>query len=237
MKEDQQPFSKGDDVRVIAGPLRGLEGVVSSCKVGKPEKIVMAIDLLQKGASAEVYSNDLELVKSAQDIIKEELDIAIRPVSTKLIYDLAQNPNKLHQLSGRKFEELVAELLSDMGYDVIITPMTRDGGRDILAYFTLPHGNILTIVDCKRFSQHRKIGPDIIQRLLWISNHKDHASHAMVATTSYFTSGAKDIAKNYEYQLSLKDFNCISEWLSRYGTWQKEGSSKMWLPAHIINDK
>lgn len=230
MTEDHSQYSIGDEVRIKAGPLLGLEGIVSSHREDNLARIIMSINMLGQEASVEIDADMLELIKSAQEHIKEELDIAVRPVSTKLIYDLAQDPDKLHELSSRKFEELIAELLSDMGYDVIVTPMTRDGGRDILAYFKLPHGNILTIVDCKKFSKHRKIGPDIIQRLLWISNQKDHASNVMVATTSYFTSGAKDLAKDYEYQLSLKDFDCISEWLSRYGTWRKEGDSNIWLP-------
>ncbi|NQT02577.1 MAG: hypothetical protein HQ580_11175, partial [Planctomycetes bacterium] len=117
MTEKHSQYSIGDEVRIVAGPLLGLEGIVSSHREDNPARINMSIDLLGHEASVEIDTDLLELIKSAQAHIKEELKIAVRPVSSKLIYDLAQDPDKLHELSSRKFEELVAELLSDMGYD------------------------------------------------------------------------------------------------------------------------
>ena len=36
-------------------------------------------------------------------------------------------------MSPRGFEELVAEMLSRLGYEVTLTPASRDGGKDIYA--------------------------------------------------------------------------------------------------------
>ena len=44
------------------------------------------------------------------------------------------HPELMRNLSPRKFEELVAELFSDMGYEVVLTPATRDGGFDFKAF-------------------------------------------------------------------------------------------------------
>ena len=40
---------------------------------------------------------------------------------------LRTDPEVLHRLPPRDFERLVAEILRDMGYDVCLTPETRDG--------------------------------------------------------------------------------------------------------------
>jgi len=56
---DPFPYlKKGRMVRVKAGPLKGLEGILAERK--GHYKLVIQIDLLQKGAAAEVYISDIE---------------------------------------------------------------------------------------------------------------------------------------------------------------------------------
>lgn len=45
---------------------------------------------------------------------------------------ISQNPELLDVLSPREFEELVTELLSSFGWQIKLSPPTRDGGFDIL---------------------------------------------------------------------------------------------------------
>ena len=59
VKLDPFPYiKKGRAVRVKSGPLKGLEGVLVERK--GLYKLVIRIDLLQKGAAAEVYISDVE---------------------------------------------------------------------------------------------------------------------------------------------------------------------------------
>jgi transcription antitermination factor NusG len=56
---DPFPYlKKGRMVRVKSGPLKGLEGILVERK--GHYKLVIRIDLLQKGAAAEVYISDIE---------------------------------------------------------------------------------------------------------------------------------------------------------------------------------
>ena len=48
--------------------------------------------------------------------------------------DFSVDPDRLHELHPRRFEELVAELLAREGLDVELTPASKHGGRDVLAY-------------------------------------------------------------------------------------------------------
>ena len=59
VKLDPFPYlKKGRMVRVKSGPLKGLEGILVERK--GHHKLVIKIDLLQKGAAAEVYISDIE---------------------------------------------------------------------------------------------------------------------------------------------------------------------------------
>ncbi len=56
---DQFPYlEKGRAVRVKAGPLKGIEGILVERK--GHYKLVIRIDLLQKGAAAEVFISDID---------------------------------------------------------------------------------------------------------------------------------------------------------------------------------
>jgi restriction system protein len=137
----------------------------------------------------------------------------------------------LYEVDPIKFEHLIARLLEDAGYSVKITPATRDGGRDILAVLEIPFGEILTIVDCKRFAANRTIGPELVQRLLWVSDNRDRASNAMLVTTSSFTSGARRLEQEYRWRLRLKEYSDIREWLRSFGKWQRSSEGDVWVPS------
>jgi len=101
-----------------------------------------------------------------------------------------------------------------MGYEVTLTQSTRDGGKDIYALMREDIGNILTIIECKKYNQNRPVGVDIVRGIYGVLNI-EKASHAMIATTSYFTSGAFDLQRELQYQISLKDHVDITNWMQK----------------------
>ena len=168
-----------------------------------------------------------------QSAFLESCRIKLDELNGELIRHLAAHPEKLYHLSPRKYEELVAELLRVMGYDVYLTQQTRDGGRDIVAVLEGPTGNkILTLVECKRNSIDRPVGIDVVQRFMWVTKNEVHANVGMLATTSYFTEGATEFQKKYKWDLNLHDFGHMKDWLDHYGKWvQSDDHHGIWLPS------
>jgi hypothetical protein len=136
-------------------------------------------------------------------------------VNEELISYLAKHPEMMYDVSPRKFEELVAELLYRMGYDVELTPYSKDGGYDILAIWRGEVGSLLTLVECKRYRLDRPVGVEHVRNLIGVWDSV-RASHAMIATTSSFTSGARDLERKYKWQLSLHDYGTLHSWLQKY---------------------
>jgi len=149
--------------------------------------------------------NTLEYVSESQElsespIIRVDFDV----ISQQLTEYLTSNPDAIHQLSPRKFEELVAYLMEKQGYEVTLTKQSRDGGIDMFALKRDGFGNFLTIVDCKRYSKQNPVGIDLV-RTMYGTLNITKASHGIIATTSRFTKDAKELAEEYKYQLSLRD--------------------------------
>jgi hypothetical protein len=132
----------------------------------------------------------------------------------RVLSDLARNPSDIHSLKPRKFEELICELLNRDGFDVTLTPPSRDGGRDVLAVLNSRIGRLLFLVECKKYSPERPIDVSIVRELYGVLAH-ERATAAMVATTSYFTRDAIKFREPIGYQLHLHDYAAITNWISR----------------------
>ncbi len=134
-------------------------------------------------------------------------------VTQRMKAALARQPDLLYRLDGRQFEEVVAELLHDRGYDVNLSPKGPDGGVDIYAAERSGIGSFLYLVQCKKYAAHRPVSLDVVQRL-----HgrvaADKATAGLLVTTSHFTRPAEAFAEQVRYQLSLREFQDLYEWLS-----------------------
>lgn len=129
---------------------------------------------------------------------------------------LKHAPQSVFDLSPRQFEELIAELLQDLGCEVHITPATRDGGKDILSYMPTPLGRVLCLVETKRYRHDRPVGVGLV-RQLYGTLVDFGANNAMLVTTSSFSKDARAFRQRHEYRLDLRDYTGVVEWIRDYG--------------------
>ncbi len=133
-------------------------------------------------------------------------------VSDAFLRKLKSDPKLLYDLSPRKFEEVVAELLNKLHYKVTLTPASKDGGKDIYAAKKDHLGSFLFIVECKKYAADRPIGVGLVRQLNGVVQ-AEQATAGILATTSFFTRGAEEFQRQIAYQISLKDYFGIQAWL------------------------
>jgi len=132
-----------------------------------------------------------------------------------IIRKMASNPDLMHTLDDRVFEEFVAELLTRDGLNVQLTQRTRDGGYDILACADTVVGAHLYLVECKRNSPDRPVGVGVVRMINGVLESQ-RATAAMVVTTSRFTEPAVAFAATTQHRLHLRDFAELQEWIIRH---------------------
>jgi hypothetical protein len=145
------------------------------------------------------------------------LRVDMEDINDELIAYLARHPEKMRDLQPRKFEELVAELFKSKGYDVRLTPRTRDGGFDVHAVQRNGIGTVLIIIECKRYAAKNKVGVEIIRGLYGVVEQQS-ATKGIIATTSYFTKAAKEFHNDLQYRLGLADFDALRTMLNECKT-------------------
>lgn len=137
-------------------------------------------------------------------------------VEREVLAYFGRHPELLYSLPPRKFEELVAAVFSQSGFDVELTPETRDGGIDIIAVRKDSlTGDGLHLIECKRYIPGNTVGIGVVQRLLGVvEQHK--ATKGIIVTTSTFTRDALEVAQIARHRLALNEYSKVAEWLSRF---------------------
>jgi restriction system protein len=174
------------------------------------DKILSAID-------GQVYA----LKKADESKIIQAVRPQIITFSGELVHQLTKTPEKIYDVSSRQFEQLIADLFNDMGWEVELTKATRDGGRDILAHLNTGTMKLLCLIEAKKHRKDRPVGVQLV-RNLYGTFCDEQANSAMLVTTSYFSEDAKTFRDKHKYQLTLKDYADVVGWLADYKN-QKTG--------------
>jgi len=149
-----------------------------------------------------------------RDLTGSPLITDLTVINDELLRHLSREPESMRTLSPRRFEELVAELLQRKGYNIILTPESKDGGFDIYAARSdALGGEFLYLVECKRYVPPHHVGIHVIRALNGVRDlHR--ATGAAVVTTSYFTKPAREYQAQFEHQLQLHDYVTLQRWLT-----------------------
>jgi restriction system protein len=110
--------------------------------------------------------------------------LAVAPAWAQIIATLARDPDAMHRIPWRKWEELIAAAYAKDGYDVTLTPRSADHGRDVIAVKT-GYCTVRIVDSVKAYKPGHLVTADEV-RALWGVVNLDRASKGVVSTTSSF---------------------------------------------------
>jgi len=139
----------------------------------------------------------------------------------------------LAQIGPFAFEELIAELLNDNGFDVFLTSRTRDGGKDIYAAFPSAGGHILMLVECKRRPPESAIDVVEARALLGQYYYENRIGNtvdcAMLVTTAGKVGPTVLAFEERLAEFKVKNIDDILGWINRYGQMR----NGLWTPSEF----
>jgi restriction system protein len=134
----------------------------------------------------------------------------------EIIRWLDQDPEFLFKIGWRKLEELIAGAYEPEGWsEVILTPRSGDGGRDIIATKT-GIGSIRFYDQVKAYKPGHFVTADDVRATYGVLNLHQNISKAIVTTTSRVAPGVFDEFESVmPYRLELKEGAQLLEWLQQ----------------------
>jgi restriction endonuclease len=131
------------------------------------------------------------------DLSSSELELS------ELGTHLRRNFSDVYNLRPRRFEELVEHVFRAQGFRTVLTQQSRDGGADIV-FLSRDSDQKIAIVEVKRYAPKKKVGVDLIQRLMGAAIDW-RVKRVGFVTTSDFTKDARDAARRnsdvYDFDL------------------------------------
>jgi restriction system protein len=110
------------------------------------------------------------------------------------------NIYSLDNLSGREFEEFLKWMFQELGYSVELTKITADSGIDLV----IKRDNEKIAVQAKRYNRNAKVSNSVVLKTRGgMDIYK--CKHSIIITTSYFTSQAREDAKNLNIEIWDRD--------------------------------
>lgn len=187
----------------------------SSAMSASPLDLIAAIKRISESARDEPNerSEDKEATADTQprDVSGGSF-VELSTIDLFLYQQLQRHPELLKSLDWRLFERLLADILETFGYRVELMQGTKDGGIDIVAFGRANEmGSHKYLLQAKRWAN--SVGVEPVQRLLFLQSH-EKATKSCLATTGHFTRGAWRLAEQYEWQLSLRDYAGLQEWIA-----------------------
>ena len=117
----------------------------------------------------------------------------------------------IDSLEGWQFENLIFQLVVEMGFEAEERKRGPDGGIDILAFNEQPLLKGKYVIQCKRYSN--PVSVDIIRDLYGVV-HSKNANKGILITNSTFTEAAEEFSR--DKQIELIDGPKLLHLLSQY---------------------
>jgi restriction system protein len=148
----------------------------------------------------------------------------------RLLGRLVKHPHLLNAIDDHDFEKLVATLLSDLGLkDVELTPMRKDGGKDIVATHIDSQGNRSRfLIECKHWVSGQKVTMRWALRLLSV-RRDDNADGAILLSSSGFGPRLLDQEVTLAAdKLYLRGTDQLFRWIQ---LWERQYGSILTVPV------
>ncbi|WP_421698394.1 restriction endonuclease [Ancylobacter sp.] len=135
----------------------------------------------------------------------------VADVYEELYSHFAKRPEDLYRLDWREFEILLFRIFQAQGFTCELGPGSNDGGVDVRVLQRDPLGDILTLVQAKRYAPRNKIDISAVAALHGIAD-VEAAQKSIFVTTSDYLPSARTFAGRTRIPMTLATSADVQEW-------------------------
>lgn len=132
-------------------------------------------------------------------------------VHEEIYAHFVERPDDLRRLHWRDFEKLLARVFTNQGFETELGPGSDDGGADVRLIQRDPIGDILTLVQAKKYAPHRKVGFNAVAELNGAADFH-RAQRTILVTTSSYQPKAREFSARASIPMELKASEDVVEW-------------------------
>lgn len=183
------------------------------------------------GASLYIHACDAALAASFDGYFRWQwicslLEPDFADVHEEIYAHFVERPDDLHRLHWRDFEKLLARVFTNQGFEAELGPGSDDGGADVRLIQRDPVGDILTLVQAKKYARHRKVGFNAVAELNGAADfHK--AQRTILVTTSSYQPKAREFSARASIPMELRTSDDVVAWCQQATSGIVEDKSRL----------
>lgn len=151
-------------------------------------------------------------------------------IFTRSIIELiAKSPRTLDKLEWRDIERVLAEIFHGLGFKTILTPPSKDGGKDIIVECLSEGTNNTFIIEIKHWRSRQKVGEKSVKDFLKVITKEKRVAGLFLSTYGYTENVVESITEIERQKVKLGEENKILSLCKTYmkrksGIWQDDNS-------------
>jgi len=145
------------------------------------DEVPLAIELIDLD-SLRAWATRLDVY---QDNIGTEVRIIMQNVSRQLVEIIVKNPTALNEIEWRDSECTMAEVFSGLGFDSILTPGSKDGGKDVILECEISNEERSYIVEIKHWRSGIRVGHGAVEDFLHVITRENRNGGLFLSTYGY----------------------------------------------------
>ena len=191
------------------------------------------------GVTAAIYSDRDDLSKRFEEYFHWKWVCSLIKADTADVYSelyshFLRNPEHMHKLKWRDFEVLLFRIFQNHGYKAILGPGSGDEGVDITLWQESPLGDVMTLVQAKKYAPNRMIDQTQVAALYGVGM-VEKADNALFVTTSNYAPVAKRFAARTSGFLELANKEHIVDWCKKATAGVIQDKSSLLNPTNVTS--
>ncbi len=144
-------------------------------------------------------------------------------IDQRFIDYLHAQPADLQRMDWRQLEYLCGEYFRRMGYQVVVTAPSGDGGIDVVARrMDGAEGPDIVLIQAKRLSGKHQVDINVV-KALWadVMESEESATRGLITTTTRLAKGAREYTEARNYGLSAAERAHVEQWIAKLCTYPR----------------
>lgn len=142
--------------------------------------------------------------------------IIVRVMVDKMIALIVENSNILKLIEWRDLERIISTALEEIGFSIILTPPSKDGGKDIIANCIVENQNKTYFIEIKHWTAGTKVGEDYITKFIEVNVKENTDGGLFISSAGFVNPVYSHLSRFIKQKVRLGDKNKIVSLCQHY---------------------
>jgi|GEM_PF-2387388 len=157
---------------------------------------------------------------------------AMSDFSHELARAIGRNPRRLAYIEWRDLERTLAAVFEELGFQVELTPPSKDRGRDLILQCTLSGQHRKYLVEAKHWRSGKHVGPDPVRSFIGVVARETRDGGLMLSTSGYSKRALEVLTEYKKVRVVLGGREKIAALCQTY----VRASGHVWSPPQDLAD-